>query len=138
MLSFFVNTLNANNNECHQNCLKLNIKSNLKNSADIYNANPELFWELLNEMKEKAYSASSLDEINQFMKLLQINNPPAEVEEFLSESLETLCAEKSILFKEAMRLLDLNLRVKLNKKLDQPLFREEKELGTCRYRDSND
>ncbi len=138
MLSFFVNTLNANNNECRQNCLKLDIKSNFKHSASIYNDNPEFFWKLLNEMKEKAYSANSQNEINQFMKLLQINNPPAEVEEFLSEGLETLCAEKPVLFKEAMRLLDINLRAKLNKKLDQPLFREEKELETCRYQDSND
>lgn len=138
MLSFFASTLNANNNECLQNCLKLDIKFNFKNSASVYNDNPEFFWKLLNEMKEKAYSANSLNEINQFMKLLQINNPSAEVEEFLSEGFETLCAEKPILFKETMRQLDLNLRAKLNKKLDQPLFREEKELEACRYRDSND
>ena len=137
MLSFFANTLNANNNECRQNCLRSILSIDLKNSASIYSDNPEFFWKLLNEMKEKAYSANSLNEINQFMKLLQINNPPAEVEEFLSEGLETLCAEKPVLFKETMRLLDLNLRTKLNKKLDQPLFREEKELEACRYRDSN-
>lgn len=35
MLSFFVNTLNANNNECRQNCLKLDIKSNFKHSARV-------------------------------------------------------------------------------------------------------
>ena len=67
-----------------------------------------------------------------------MDNSPAEVEEFLSEGLETLCTEKPALFKEAMQLLDLNLRVKLNEKLNQPLFREKEELRTCRYRGLND
>jgi len=138
MLFVITEALNANNNECRKNCLKSDIEYLIKNHISIYNDDPEFFWKLLNELREKAYLANSFNEINQFMGLLRINDLPVEVEEFLSEGLESLCAEKPILFKEAMRLLDLNLRVKLSEKLNQPLFREEKELRTCRYQDFND
>lgn len=133
-----MNALNANDSQCRKNCFKLDIEYLIRNHANIYNNNPESFWILLNELREKAYSAHSFNEIYQFMELLQMDNFPAEVQEFLSEGLETLCAEKPAIFKEAMQLLDLNLRVKLNEKLNQPLFREKEELRTCRYRDLND
>lgn len=138
MFFLIAETLDASDNECSQNCFKLEMDSIIKNHTDIYRDNPELFWKVLNEARVKAYMADSFNEINQFMGFLRIDNPPAEVEEFFSEGLENLCAEKPIFFKEAMRLLDSNLRTELNKKLNQPLFREEKELKACRYRDFND
>jgi hypothetical protein len=138
ILIFAMKALNANDSQCRKNCFKLDIEYLIKNHENIYRDNPESFWILLNEMREKAYLADTFNEISQFMELLQMDNSPAEVEEFLSEGLETLCAEKPVLFKEAMQLLDLSLRMKLNEKLNQPLFREKEELRTCRYRSLND
>ena len=60
MLISTMNALNANDSVCRKNCFKLDIEYLIKNHINIYSNNPEFFWILLNELREKAYSAHSV------------------------------------------------------------------------------
>lgn len=83
-------------------------------------------------MRNNALATDSPNEIYQFLQIFKLENYPVEVEEFLSESIETLCADKSTILKKAMQQLNPQLSTKLNEKLKYSLFREEKELEKCR------
>lgn len=113
-------------------CLKSDIEYLIENHEELYKDNNKVYWELLNRMRNKAYATDSSNEIYQFLLILKIENIPTEVDEFLSEGFETLCVEKPILLKMAQQQLVYQLSTKLNEKLKNPLFHEEKELKGCR------
>ncbi|WP_411727832.1 hypothetical protein [Methyloglobulus sp.] len=98
----------------------------------IYQKNPEYFWKVLYKARDHARICNSAKKTSQFLGLVRISNTPIELQEFLSEEFETLCAENPICFKKAKNLLDSKLQVKLNKSLNNPLFRDIDELNICR------
>jgi len=114
------------------NCSQPDIEYLIENHEKLYKDNYEVYWKSLNRLRNNAFATDSPNEIYQFLQIFKLENYPVEVEEFLSESLETLCVDKSILLKKVMQQLNPQLSAKLNKKLKHPLFREEKELEKCR------
>lgn len=131
-LIFSLQVLSTEVNKGYLSCLKSDIEYLIENHEKLYKDNNEIYWELLNSLRNKAYSTDSSNEIYQFLLIFKIENYPTEVDEFLSEVLETLCFEKPILLEKALQQLDPQLSAKLNEKLKNPLFREEKELKGCR------
>lgn len=132
LLIFSSKVLSTDDSTSNLNCSQPDIEYLIENHEKLYKDNYEDFWGLLNRLQSNAFAANSSSGICQFLQIFKLENYPSEVEEFLSETLETLCAEKSILLKTAMQQLDSRLSAKLNEKLKHPLFRNETELERCR------
>jgi hypothetical protein len=60
--------------------------------------------------RDHAHICNSVIETRLFLGLIRISNKPIELQEFLSEEFETLCAENPICFKKAKNLLDMNFK----------------------------
>lgn len=100
--------------------------------STIYQQDPDYFWKVLNKARDEALACQSPEKTAEFLKLVGIRNKSAELEEFISEGIEELCADKPACFKQARLLLSKRLRSQLSETLSTPLQREDRELAACR------
>ena len=98
----------------------------------IYCENPEYFWKVLNQAGDNALSCNSVKGIADFLHTARLSNAGADLEEFVSESVEKLCINQPVRFKEAMSMLDKKTRRGVQIKLENPLYFEASELSSCR------
>lgn len=97
----------------------------------IYRENPEYFWKVLNRSRDSALSCSSIKVTADFLRIVRLPNPGADLEEFVSEGIETLCVNQPVCFKRAMSMLDEKTRRSIKMKLESPLYFETSEISAC-------
>lgn len=98
---------------------------------DIYIENPEYFWKVLNLSRDNAFSCSSLKVTTDFLRIVRLPNFGADLEEFVSEGIETLCVNQPVCFKQAMSILDENTQRSIKIKLENPLYLESSKISAC-------
>lgn len=98
----------------------------------IYRENPEYFWKVLNQAQVNTLGCNSVKGVADFLHTVRLYNAGADLEEFVSESVETLCVNQPICFKKAMSMLDKKTRRGVQIKLKNPLYFEASELSGCR------
>lgn len=97
----------------------------------IYRENPEYFWKVLNRSRDSALSCSSIKVTTEFLRTVRLPNPGADLEEFVSEGIETLCVKQPVCFKRAMNMLDDKTRRIIKTKLENPLYFETSDVSAC-------
>lgn len=103
----------------------------LKLYPAIYRENPEYFWKVLNRARNNALSCRSVNGTADFLRIVSLPSPGADLEEFVSEGIETLCVNQPVCFKRAMSMLDEKTRRNVKVKLENPLYFETSELSSC-------
>lgn len=98
-----------------------------QNSFELYSANPERFWSILNQAANKAASCKVPSDTIRFLELVQIPLDGA-LYEFYSEKIENLCIAKSKCFLDAMTSLKKEDRIANIKMLRVPLVTDPKEI----------
>jgi hypothetical protein len=109
------------------NELRCVIRDHPKNYRD----NQEKFWQVLNIARDRAISCKSRKDAVEFLKLSNLPNQGADLQEFLSEGVETLCAKQPICFKQAVKDLTYNDRRKVFMMVKNPTFFDSNELLSC-------
>lgn len=108
-------------------------REKIEASKGLYAENHEQYWNLLHHSYERAFLCASPSEMADFLSLASLMPKPAEVDEFITEGVETLCLQKTACFKEAVKILALDERKAVEQILTRyPLFHEEEELRVCR------
>lgn len=97
-----------------------------------YQQDPAYFWTVLNKARDDALACNSAEKTAEFLQLVGVKTSIVELDEFISEGIETLCVDQYICFKKAQRLLNKQLRSKLVTKLSTPLYHESEDLESCR------
>ncbi len=101
----------------------------LRFHSSIYQENPEYFWRVLNQSRNKAESCNSVKATADFLRTAMLRNENAELQEFVSEGVETLCAKKPACFRRSLQLLDGKSRAAVREKLKNPLYFDTEELS---------
>lgn len=107
------------------------LKCILQHYPESYNQFPAQFWKVINKSYERAMNCTSIEEVEDFLRIVNLANSAVELEEFVQEGIEKLCMKKLSCFKEAVSKLDSNTRLIIRKKLENPLFADESDLATC-------
>lgn len=102
----------------------------MQNYPQSYELEREKFWEVLNNGRRQAEAAASVDPILEFLQVAILRSDTAELVEFISESVETLCIRKPELFIEPHRMLDVLMNAAVDHILANPMYFDAKEL-TC-------
>lgn len=97
----------------------------------IYRQNPEYFWKVLNRSRDSALSCNSIKVTMDFLRIVRLPAPGADLEEFVSEGVEQLCVNQPVCFKRAISMLDEKTRRSIKIKLENPLYYESSELSAC-------
>ena len=98
----------------------------------IYRESPEYFWMVLNQSRNRALRCTSVKEIEGFLQIVNLPSQGADLEEFISESVEKLCVKQQKCFNQAMSLLDGTTRRNVKRKLKTPLYFDVDELSGCK------
>jgi hypothetical protein len=97
----------------------------------IYRNDPEYFWKVLNRSQDNALSCDSVQLTIDFLRIVRLPTPGADLEEFISESVESLCVKQPVCFKQAIGMLDEKTRRAIKTKLETPLYYESSEISAC-------
>lgn len=103
----------------------------LKHYPAVYRESPEYFWEVLNRARNSAFSCNTVNEAAKFLRIVRLTRVGADLQEFVSEGIETLCVKQPECFKRAMNALDEKTRHDVKVKLGNPLYFEASELAIC-------
>lgn len=126
VLSFSLN-VEAQDHRCSGS--KDELQCVLKFHSSIYQENPEYFWRVLNQSRDKAESCSSIKATADFLRTATLRNESAELQEFVSEGIESLCAKKPVCFRKSLQLLDGRSRAAVRERLKNPLYLDAEELS---------
>lgn len=119
----------AHGYKCHT--LDDELQRVLKLYPAVYRENPEYFWKVLNQARDNALSCDSAKQTADFLRIVRLPNAGADLQEFVSEGIETLCVNQPVHFKRAMEMLDEKTRHSIKVKLNTPLYFEASELSAC-------
>lgn len=103
----------------------------LKLYPAVYRENPEYFWKVLNRARDNALNCGSTKQTANFLRIVRLPDAGADLQEFVSEGIETLCVNQPVCFKRSMETLDKKTRHSIKVKLDTPLYFETSELSAC-------
>ena len=133
ILLLFVSGLPLNVEACDYGCPNSanELQCVIRFYPEIYQENPEYFWKVLNRSRDSALSCSSLKVTTDFLRIVRLSNSGADLEEFVSKGIETLCAKQPVCFKRAMSMLDEKSRRNIKMKLEKPLYFETGEIFAC-------
>ena len=98
-----------------------------KNSSELYSANHELFWKILNNAAKKTKACKNKKDTADFLSIVQIARD-GEVAEFFGENIENLCVSNTKCFLEALMLLEPFDQDKIIFELHHPIFKEPSEI----------
>lgn len=122
-------SVDAHGYKCHTSDNEL--QRVLKLYPAVYRENPEYFWKVLNRARDSALSCGSAKQTADFLRIVRLPDAGADLQEFVSEGIETLCVNQPVCFKRAMEMLDEKTRHSIKVKLDTPLYFETSELSAC-------
>ena len=98
-----------------------------KHSLELYSANHDLFWKILNNAAKKANACNNKKDTADFLSIVQISRD-GEVAEFFGENIENLCISNTKCFLEALMLLEPSDQDKIIFELHHPIFKEPSEI----------
>jgi hypothetical protein len=93
-----------------------------RNSSELYSANHELFWKILNNAAKKASACKNKKDTADFLTIVEITRD-GEVAEFVNENIENLCVLNTKCFLEALMLLEPFDQDKIVYELCNPIFK---------------
>ena len=98
-----------------------------KNSSELYSANHQLFWKILNDAGKKGNACGNKKDTADFLSIVQITRD-GEVAEFFDENIENLCVSNTKCFLEALMLLEPFDQDRIIYQLYNPIFKEPSEI----------
>ena len=99
--------------------------------SDIYHKDPIYFWKVINHAQYTAYSCKSVKATADFLHITKLHGVGADLEEYISESIETLCVKKPVCLKRAMNMLDKKTQHSVKVKLKNPIYFGKNEIAAC-------
>ncbi len=98
-----------------------------KNSSELYSANHDLFWKILNNAAKKANACNNKKDTADFLSVVQMTRD-GEVAEFFGENIENLCVSNTKCFLEALMLLEPFDQDRIIYELYNPIFKKPSEI----------
>ena len=99
-----------------------------KHSKELYSANHELFWKILNNAAKKAKPCENKKDTADLLSIVQITRD-GEVAEFFNENIENLCVSNTKCFLEALMLLEPFDQDRIIYELCNPIFKKPSEIS---------
>ena len=103
----------------------------LKHCPAVYRENPEYFWGVLNRARNDAFSCDSVNKTAEFLRIVRLPRMGADLQEYVSEGIETLCVKQPVCFKKAMNALDEKTQHAVKVKLGNPIYFDASDLAIC-------
>ncbi len=98
----------------------------------LYQISPDRFWRILNRSRDVAVQCRSTRKTLDFLRLVEIRSENAEFNEYFSETIEGMCAQKPTCLARATAMLCSDAQKLLRDKLMSPDFLDLKKLDVAR------
>jgi len=98
-----------------------------KHPAELYSANHELFWKILNNAAKKANACKNKKDTADFLSIVEITRD-GEVAEFFNENMENLCISNANCLLEGLMLLEPFDQDRIIYELCNPIFKKPSEI----------
>ena len=98
-----------------------------KHSHELYSANHELFWKILNNAAKKANTCKTRRDTADFLSIVQITRD-GELAEFFNQNIENLCVSNTKCFLEALMLLEPFDQDRIIYEGYNPIFKEPSDI----------
>lgn len=110
-----------------------NLRCLRKQFEPLYQNSPDRFWRILNRSRDIALQCRSTSKTLEFLQLVEVRSGNAEFNEYLSETMEGMCAQKPACIARAAAKLGPSAKSLLREKLMRPEFFDLKksEISRC-------